>query len=244
MARVVDVDTPHHVTQRGNGRHNVFFSDRDREVYLNVFFTYAARYHLRVWGYCLMNNHVHFIVVPECEHSLARAFGRTHSDYAQYANLVQRSSGHLWQARFYSCAMDEGHAWAALAYVERNPVRAAMVEKAEENRWSTAAAHCREDGLEGRLDMGEWSREYSGERWREALRVGVEDEALEERIREATRRGRPLGSEAFVERVGRALGRDLRPRPPGRRSGKKRRRRGSGKLGNWVLSPVWAISGR
>jgi hypothetical protein len=70
--------------------------------------------------------------------------------------------------------------------------------------------------LDGRLDLEEWRRHFTGERWREALRVGLREEALEERIREATRRGCPLGSEAFVERIGRALGRDLRPRPPGR----------------------------
>jgi putative transposase len=163
-----------------------------------------------------MNNHVHFVVVPERERSLARVFGRTHSDYARYANLVRRSGGHFWQARFYSCALDERHAWEALAYVERNPVRAAMVDQAEQYRWSTAAAHCLGDPLEGRLDLEEWRRHYTGERWREVLRTGVGDEALEERIREATRRGYPLGSEGFVERIGRALGRDLRPRPPGR----------------------------
>ena len=215
-ARAVAVDTPHHVTQRGNGRQDVFFTDRDRAVYLDAFFDYAARYSLRMWGYCLMSNHVHFVVVPERDRSLARVFGRTHSDYARYANLVRRSCGHLWQARFYSCALDERHAWQALAYVERNPVRAALVDKAEEYPWSTAAAHCLEDPLEDRLDLEEWQRHFTGERWREALRTGVREEALEERIREATRRGCPLGSEAFVERIGRALGRDLRQRPPGR----------------------------
>ena len=215
-ARAVAVDTPHHVTQRGNGRQDVFFTERDREVYLDAFFDYAARYSVRVWGYCLMSNHVHFVVVPERERSLARVFGRTHSDYARYANLVQRSCGHFWQARFYSCALDEGHVWKALAYVERNPVRAGMVDKAEEYAWSTAAAHIREDALDGRLELDEWRRHYSGERWGEALRIGVEDEAMEERIREATQRGCPLGSDAFVERIGRALGRDLRLRPPGR----------------------------
>ena len=70
---------------------------------------------------------VHFVLVPECERSLARVFGRTHSDYARYANLVRRSCGHFWQARFYSCALDEGHVWRALAYVERNPVCAGLV---------------------------------------------------------------------------------------------------------------------
>ena len=99
---------------------------------------------------------------------------------------------------------------------KRNPVRAGMVESAELYRWSTAAAHCREDDLDGRLDLDQWRQNYNGERWREVLRTGVEDEAWEERLREATRRGYPLGSATFVERVGRALGRDLHPRPPGR----------------------------
>jgi putative transposase len=100
-----------------------------------------------------MNNHVHFVVVPETERSLARAFGRTHADYARYANMVRRGCGHFWQARFYSCALDDRHAWKALAYVERNPVRAGLVGSAEEYAWSSAAAHCREDGLDGRLDL-------------------------------------------------------------------------------------------
>jgi putative transposase len=214
-SRAVAVDVPHHVTQRGNGRRDVFFADRDREVYLHAFFDYAARYSLRVWGYCLMSNHVHFVVVPERERSLARVFGCTHSDYARYANLALGSCGHLWQARFYSCPLDARHAWQALAYVESNPVRAGLVEEAEAYRWSTAAAHCQEDG-DGRLDWEEWRRNYTGQRWQEALRIGVTDEAWQERIREATRRGYPLGSEAFVEQLGRTLGRELRPRPPGR----------------------------
>jgi putative transposase len=94
-ARAVAVDTPHHVTQRGNGRQNVFFTNRDREVYLDAFFGHAARYCLRVWGYCLMSNHVHFVVVPERERGLARVFGSTHSDYARYANVLRRSCGHF-----------------------------------------------------------------------------------------------------------------------------------------------------
>ena len=216
IARAVAVGVPHHVTQRGNGRQQVFFTDRDREIYLDTLFDYALRYSLHVWGYCLMSNHVHFIVAPETEHGLARVFGRVHADYARYANIVQRSCGHFWQARFFSCALEPAHAWKALAYVERNPVRAALVGVAEKYAWSSAAAHCLEDDLEGRLDLSQWRKRYDGERWREALRLGVEEEAWKERIREATRRGLPLGSDHFVERMSKSAGRDLKARLPGR----------------------------
>ena len=216
IARAVAVGLPHHVAQRGNGGQRVFFTDRDREIYLDMLFDYASRYSLRVWGYCLMSNHVHFIVVPETEHGLARAFGRAHADYARYANIVQRSCGHFWQARFYSCALDSAHAWRALAYAERNPVRAGLVNAAEDYEWSSALAHCREDELDGRLDLADWRTRYDGERWRAALRVGVEQEAWEERIREATRRGLPLGSDRFVDQMSQSAGRDLKARPPGR----------------------------
>jgi hypothetical protein len=98
--------------------------------------------------------------------------------------------------------------------VERNPVRAALVDRAEEYPWSMAAAHCGTAPPPGDLDRDEWRRHFTAERWRGVLRVGVAEVALEDRIREATRRGCPLGSDAFVERVSRALGRDLRSRPP------------------------------
>lgn len=57
----------------------------------------------------------------------------------------------------------------------------------------------------------EWRQHYTGEQWREALRLGVDEAAWAERIRGATQRGHPLGSEAFVERLSGSLGRDLRP---------------------------------
>ena len=91
LARAVAVGTPHHVTQRGNARQDVFFTDR--EVYLNTFFDYAERYRLlRVWGYCLMSNHVHFVVVPEGEQSLARVFGRT--AHLQRLRAIRESGTH------------------------------------------------------------------------------------------------------------------------------------------------------
>ena len=112
--------------------------------------------------------------------------------------------------------MDESHSWLAAAYVERNPVRVALVDKTREYRWSAAAALRLDGPSDCRVDLEEWRCHFTGERWREALHVNVREEAQQEQIREATRRGCPLGSEAFVDRLGRALGRDLHPRPPGR----------------------------
>jgi putative transposase len=163
-----------------------------------------------------MANHVHFLVVPEQEESLARVFGRAHSDYARYANLLRRGCGHFWQGRYYSCPVEEGEAWWVLAYLERNPVRAGLVRDAEEWSWSSARAHCGGEDATGRLDMAEWGRLYTPECWREVLATGVNEEALRERIREATGLGLPLGTEGFVRSLGMALNRDLTRRPPGR----------------------------
>jgi putative transposase len=215
IARVVAEGVPHHVTQRGNARQQVFHCAEDYALYKDLLWRYAAESGLALWAYCLMPNHVHLICAPESGRSLAAALGRTHADYARYFNISGRSCGHVWQARFYSCPMDWGHCWQAMAYVERNPVRAGMVGEAAEYRWSSAAAHM---GLaaEPMLDLRSWQAEYDAVRWAEALRTSVEEECIAERVREATLRGRPLGPEAFVQSLERITGRRLQPNPPGR----------------------------
>ena len=214
--RAVVVGLPHHVTQRGNNQENVFFQARDRDVYLDALFTHAHHYHLDIWGYCLMTNHVHAIVVPQNEVSLARVFGRTHSDYSRYVHTVYRGCGHLWQARFYSCILERDHAWAALAYVERNPVRAALTIDASSYAYSSASRHCgaRFPGRE--VASSEWDRNFTSERWREVLSSSLLDGQIRDRLREATLLGGAFGSAEFVSSVGEHLGRDLGRRLPGR----------------------------
>jgi hypothetical protein len=73
---------PHHITQRGNGRQVVFKTDQDRFLYLDLLRKYAKQYGLRVWAWCLMSNHIHFLAVPERADSLRRSLAKTHSDYA------------------------------------------------------------------------------------------------------------------------------------------------------------------
>jgi putative transposase len=103
-----------------------------------------------------------------------------------------------------------------MAYIERNPVRAGLVERAEDFPWSSALAHVTDRDQSGFLEQTLGMEGYTRERWRETLRIGVEDEALGERIRRATMTGRPFGSEEFAEELELAAHRRLRPRRAGR----------------------------
>ncbi len=215
IARVVIPGVWHHVTQRGNRRQDVFFQDADRRQYLELLRRYCTRYGVRVTGYCLMTNHVHILAVPSGETSLARAFGQTHHDYARWLNMTRGDSGHLWQNRYFSCPMGEDYQWEALRYVELNPVRAGLVTAAEAWPWSSAAAHICDLAEETLLDFADWRQRWCSKEWREALSDGSNDAALLERIREATRTGRPAAADTLVKEMERKVGRRLRPNKRG-----------------------------
>ena len=210
IARVVVPGLPHHVTQRGNRRADVFLCDRDRGRYLSMLADYRARYGLRVWAYCLMTNHVHFVAVPDAADSLGRTLRDTHQAYASWLNRRLGESGHLWQGRFFSCVLDDAHLWAAVRYVERNAVRAGLVARAEDWPWSSAAAHC---GLRGDPLLSPVEMPWPVADW--SAYLGEEDEAEREAIRQQTRTGRPCGSAAFLDHLQSTLGPILRPRKRG-----------------------------
>jgi len=107
LPRVVIVDVPHHVTQRGNARQVILASDADRVTYLELLREYSQLYALSLLGYCLMSNHVHLIAVPQTPQALSQSLQQAHGRYAAYWNAQQSSSGHVWQGRFYSCPLDE-----------------------------------------------------------------------------------------------------------------------------------------
>ena len=215
-ARVVIPGCPHHLTQRGNNRQPVFFVDDDRRVYLELLREQAERFELAVVGYCLMTNHIHLVVTPLHEQSLAKAIGSTHLKYTRYINRLHGRCGHLWQDRFFSSPLDGEYFWRAMRYVERNPVRARLVRRAWRYAWSSAAAHVRGKDATGLLDLADW-REAVGSvgDWSQWL-TRPEDEAVVARLRRWTLRGCPLGSDSFVSKLERTLGRRLRPLPVGR----------------------------
>jgi putative transposase len=215
LARAIVVGCAHHITQRGNNRQPVFFVDDDRRVYLELLAEEAGKHKLEILGYCLMDNHVHVVAKPHEDDSLAKGIGRTHFRYSQYINRLHKRSGHLWQGRFYSCALDGRHLWLAMRYVELNPVRARLCRRAWRYEWSSAAAHTEESARSDLLNLAWWYKQFSAEAWRRELAEGLTEQEVA-RIRLRTHTGRPLGSDAFLSRLEAVLGRRVRPLPTGR----------------------------
>ena len=215
--RVVATDTPHHVTQRGNAQRWVFETDSDRLVYLDLLRRNCQAYDLAVLGYCLMSNHVHLVVIPHRLDSMAIALRHTHGRYAAYLNGRQAATGHIWQGRFYSCPLDTHHLWAALRYIELNPVRAALTRHPAHYAWSSAAAHCGRSAQPVPLVLAQypWHDAWTPAAWREFLidSTAEQDAAA---LRACTHTGRPLGTEEFVESLERTLQRALTPGQGGR----------------------------
>jgi putative transposase len=210
-SRIVVPGMPHHITQRGNRRMNVFVDREDREVFLRMLRQSSEQYGLHHYAYCLMTNHLHLISIPEQKDSLSNTMRDVLGSFASYFNQRHGVSGRLWQGRFFSTVLDGMHFWAALGYTERNPVRAGMVEVPEAYEWSSAAAHCglKEDSLLIPLPalpgfIGDWRC------W-----IGREDDSHDiNRIRDNTKTGFPCGSADFVKRLESILGVKLRQRKP------------------------------
>lgn len=214
LPRVVVVDIPHHVTQRGNARQVILARDHDRLAYLELLRQYSELYHLSLLGYCLMSNHVHLIAVPRRAEALAQTLKHTHGRYASYWNACQSSTGHVWQGRFYSCPLDDPHLWAALRYTELNPVRAGLVATAEQWPWSSAAAHCGA-APDPMLELERWRKLWTPPEWSKYL-TAAESQTDLTALRQCTHTGRPLGTPEFVAALEESTRRLLAPRKRGR----------------------------
>ncbi|MEO7179062.1 MAG: transposase, partial [Allosphingosinicella sp.] len=193
-ARLVVPGLPHHITQRGNRRHPTFFCSSDYRLYMTLLARWCEESATAVWAWCLMPNHVHLVLVPSREDGLASALGPAHGRYSSLVNAREGWSGHLWQDRFASFVMDERHLLACARYVELNPVRAGLADRAEGWIWSSARAHldARPDGL---VDASPLLERWPD--WRAVLDAGLEPE-MHEAIRTRERSGRPLGDSAFL----------------------------------------------
>lgn len=158
-----------------------------------------------------MPNHVHLILVPSDTDGLRRALSAVHRRYAGIIHARRRRTGHFWQGRFGAVAMDEDHLAAAIRYVSLNPVRARLVRRAQDWRWSSTRAHLtgKDDGITERGPIRERFPRFA-----DMLADEPDLEAFT-RLRASESIGRPLGDDRFMARIERATKRQLKPRKRG-----------------------------
>jgi len=212
LARVMLEGWPFHLTHRGNHREPVFRTADDRRTYLRLLDRFARKFGMLIWSYCLMDNHIHLIAVGRARSSISKALGNTHRAYSRRRNEETGVTGHLWANRFFSTALDDPHLWAAVRYVELNPVRARLVDKATDYPWSSARAHVG-SSLDPLLDRERPFPGHIGD-WAAWLNAGLEEQTAA-RLRANTATGRPTGSDGCLEELEARLGRPLRPRKRG-----------------------------
>ncbi|HLD18381.1 MAG TPA: transposase, partial [Candidatus Nanoarchaeia archaeon] len=142
IARAVALGFPHHVVQRGNNREKVFLNDEDKENYLSFLKKYSGKWNSPILAYCLMSNHVHLLTRPIKNESLYKMMQGITLCYTQYINRTYKRTGRLWESRYHSSIVDkEKYLWAVARYIEQNPVRVKIVNKAEDYPHSSAKAH-------------------------------------------------------------------------------------------------------
>lgn len=211
IPRLVIPGQPHHVTQRGNRQAQTFFEDGDYALYKYLLSEAAKKAHAEIWCYCLMPNHVHIIIVPSDEDGLRRTFADAHRRYTRYINARMRVTGHLWQGRFGSVVLDEEHLANAVRYVSLNPVRAKLVEQAQEWPWSSTNAHlsgCNDD-LVTVAPVLERYGDFA------AFLDQEEDATAFKMLRQSETTGRPLGSEKWINKLEKLTARQLKPQKRG-----------------------------
>ena len=211
LARVIIPGLPHHVTQRGNGRQRVFFSDGDYALYRDLLSASCKKARVACWAWVAMPNHVHLILVPRDADGLRAALAPVHRFYAGVIHARRKRSGHFWQGRFGAVVMDEAHLAEAFRYVLLNPVRSKLAKKPEQWRWSSARAYLRgtDDDL---TDTEPMLSRFPDMR---ALLLAEADDESQRRLRAAETIGRPIGSEGFLKKIEKQSGRNLAPQKRG-----------------------------
>lgn len=220
--RIVVPDYPHHIVQRGHNREAVFASAADYRAYLETLAEFREALSLKVYGYCLMTNHVHLIVDPGHDaEAVSVLMNRLAARHTRRVNGMTGRTGTAWEGRFKCSPIgSDRYLMACARYVDLNPVRAGIVRNPQDYRWSSYRAkiglvEC--DWLDA--DPGFTALSDTLQRRRERYREFVLQEVnvIElEAIRMAVRRNQLTGSDEFVERIKESTGRHVPSRAPGR----------------------------
>lgn len=148
--RVLSETGIYHVMMRGNERKNLFQGEEDKQRFLETLFGKKEEAGFSVYAYCLMDNHIH-LLIKEGRESLATTMKRINTSYAYYFNQKYNRVGHLFQGRFKSEPVeDDRYLMAVARYIHNNPVKAGMVDRLEQYRWSSYRSYLAPDKAESR----------------------------------------------------------------------------------------------
>lgn len=206
----------YHALNRGNAKQTIFHKEEDFVAFESVLAEGLERYPCRILSYQLMPNHWHFVLQPTENGGMSRFLGwvtLTHT-MRYHAHYKTSGQGHLYQGRFKSFPIqDDDHFLTCCRYVERNALRAGLVERAEHWRWGSLHRWCSKAEPEPSL-LATWPIARMPN-WVRRVNEPLEAKELDQ-IRWCIRRGSPLGDECWVEATARRLDLESTLRPRGR----------------------------
>lgn len=211
---------PFHCITRGNDRQAVFYNDDDFGFYLSSLYDVSRKYDVDIHAYALMTNHVHLLMTPHQPMGISRVFQAIGRLYVRYINMTYRRTGTLWEGRFKASLVDEDeYLLACYRYIELNPVRAGMVSRAEDYRWSSARHNlglATEKGIVAheRYRMLGRNDAERVETYRKLLESGTPTGEVRT-IRQSSSEGQILGGDRFREQIEAMLNRRFTPQKRG-----------------------------
>ena len=223
LARVSVPGYPYRVIQRGNNRQRIFATDADRVLMCDLLSENATRFDVAIHAYVLMDNHFHLLLTPSTADGLPKMMQAVGRRYVRYFNDVQQRSGTLWEGRYKSALVQtERYLMACMVYLDLNPVRAGLVSRPQDHRWSSHAHYagvCNDrlvtpHALVWELGNTPFARES---RYRELVQAGV-TERQRAVLGQAVTNGWVVGDSSFIARLQSATVRRLTRGSPGRPS--------------------------
>ncbi len=201
----------YHVINRGNGRNRVFHTDEDYQQFIELMFETKSGFEVALYAFCLMPNHFHLVLKPRKAEDLSPWLRLFMTKQVRLYHKRNGTSGHLWQGRYKLFPIQSGHHFeVVMRYVERNALRANLVEKAEDWDWNSLSM--RFGDSVGSLDRAPLGHEGDWLSWvNEPLTV---DELA--RVRNSVNRCAPYGSEKWIKRKAREMGLESTLRAIGR----------------------------
>ncbi len=210
-ARASRGDIRTHVINRGNARARVFHDEIDYREFVKLMAAASARLPMRLIAYCLMPNHLHLVLWPHGDGDLSRWMQWLMTAHVRRHHRRHGTDGHLWQGRFKAFPVQkDGHLLTVLRYIERNPLRAGLVGRAEDWPWSSLGVADAPDAPA--LHPGPVSRPA---KWRHWVNE-ADDPGQLAALRNSVSRGAPWGGPTWAERTAAHLGLEASLRPRGR----------------------------